>query len=93
MRISPIYYPFVDVGVILRANLPHCNPIQAWLAFGKLPENPIVTPNATRQLIQPSAQNKYLQTVTVEPIPAAAPAPSVAVQERKTYSYTSSSSK
>jgi hypothetical protein len=44
------------------------NPVVSWLAFGKLPENPVVTPSSTVQVITPSAENKFLQSVTVEAI-------------------------
>jgi hypothetical protein len=56
-------------GVFLSNNLSNLPPLTRWFAFGKLPENPVVTPNATTQVIRPSANNKFLETVTVEPIP------------------------
>lgn len=37
-----------------------------WLLFGKLPENPIVTPSTSVQVIFPSSVNRYLNSVTVE---------------------------
>jgi hypothetical protein len=46
--------------------LDNCrNPVFAMLTFGKLPENPVVTPSASVQVITPSAPNRYLQSVTV----------------------------
>jgi hypothetical protein len=36
------------------------------LTFGKLPENPVVTPTTSVQVIKPSAVNRYLESVTVE---------------------------
>ena len=38
-----------------------------WLLYGKLPENPVVTPSTTTQLITPSSFNRYLNSVTVLP--------------------------
>lgn len=42
------------------------SPLMNWLAFGKLAENPVVTPTTTTQVIYPSGANKYLASVTVE---------------------------
>jgi hypothetical protein len=66
---SPICYPNLTFGTFLRSNLSDVNPLIGWLAFGKLPENPIVTPNTTTQVIVPSGENRFLQSVTVNPIP------------------------
>jgi hypothetical protein len=41
----------------------------AWIAFGKLPENPVITPNTTTQVVRPSSERRYIQSVTVEPVP------------------------
>jgi hypothetical protein len=56
-------------GVFLSNNLCNVPALVKWFAFGKLPENPVVTPNTTTQVIRPSANNRFLETVTVEPIP------------------------
>lgn len=45
------------------------NPVFAWMTFGKIPENPVVTPTNAVQIISPSANNRFLQTVTVNAIP------------------------
>ena len=37
-----------------------------WLAFGKLAENPVVTPSTSVQVVRPSGANRYLESVTVE---------------------------
>ena len=37
-----------------------------WLLYGKLPENPVVTPSTSVQVIFPSSVNRYLNSVTVE---------------------------
>lgn len=66
--LSPIVFPNINYGVILKGRLNHCNPITMWLTFGKLPENPVVNPNATTQVIIPSGKNKFLESVTVNPI-------------------------
>jgi hypothetical protein len=61
----------MSYNVVLRSNFcTSLNPVVNWLAFGKLPENPIITPSATVQVVAPSAENRYLQTVTVEAIPS-----------------------
>lgn len=44
------------------------NPVFYWLAFEKLPENPVVSPSGSTQVVAPSAVNRYLQTVTVNPV-------------------------
>lgn len=41
------------------------NTVFNYFAFGKLPENPVVTPTTSVQVITPSAINRYLQSVTV----------------------------
>jgi hypothetical protein len=35
----------------------------------KIPENPVITPTSSTQVVRPSAANRFLQTVTVNPIP------------------------
>jgi hypothetical protein len=64
--LSPLNFPCITYGVLLRNNSCTLNPVVSWLAFGKLPENPVVTPSSTVQVITPSAENKFLQSVTVE---------------------------
>lgn len=44
----------------------HASPIQQWLIFGKLPENPVITPSTSVQIVRPSSVNRYLESVTVE---------------------------
>jgi hypothetical protein len=57
-------------GSFLQSNLLcDVDPLFAWFAFGKLPENPVVTPSTSTQVVMPSAENKFLQSVTVNPIP------------------------
>jgi hypothetical protein len=48
------------------------NPLFSMLTFGKLPENPVVTPTAAVQVVTASAPNRYLQSVTVNAIPTTA---------------------
>ena len=67
--LSPLYYSKITYGVILGNCLCNVNPITKWLAFGKLPENPIITPNSSTQVVTASAENKFLQSVTVNPVP------------------------
>lgn len=42
------------------------SPLINWLAFGKLAENPVVTPSTSVQVVRPSGVNRYLESVTVE---------------------------
>lgn len=49
-------------------------PLATWLAFGKIAENPVVTPTTSVQVIRPSGANRYLQSVTVEAV-ATTPTP------------------
>jgi hypothetical protein len=44
-----------------------------YFAFGKLPENPVITPGTTVQVVRPSASNRYLQSVTVEAVTTPTP--------------------
>jgi hypothetical protein len=68
--LTPLMFPNISYGVILGSNFcGNINPIVRWLAFGKLPENPVITPSTSTQVVLPSAENRFLQTVTVEPIP------------------------
>jgi hypothetical protein len=66
--LSPLNFPCITYGALLKNNFCTLNPVVSWLAFGKLPENPVVTPSSTVQVIIPSAENKFLQSVTVEAI-------------------------
>jgi hypothetical protein len=45
------------------------NPVFGWITFGKIAENPVVTPTSAVQVIRASADNRYLQSVTVKAIP------------------------
>jgi hypothetical protein len=67
--LSPIYFNKITYGAILGNSLCNVTPITRWLTFGKLPESPVVTPNTTTQVITASSANKYLESVTVNPIP------------------------
>jgi hypothetical protein len=66
--LSPIYFNKITYGFILGNNLCNVSPITRWLAFGKLPENPVVNPSNAVQVIYPSAENKFLNSVTVNSI-------------------------
>lgn len=67
--LSPLFFNQVSYGFILGKSLYNISPINRWLVFGKLPENPVVTPTSSVQVIHPSAENKFLQSVTVNAIP------------------------
>jgi hypothetical protein len=68
--LTPLMFPNLTYGVILSSRFcGNVTPLVNWLAFGKLPENPVVTPSTSTQVVRPSAENRFLETVTVEPIP------------------------
>jgi hypothetical protein len=67
--ISPLCFPSLTYGVFLSNNYANLPPLVRWFAFGKLPENPVITPTTSTQVVRPSAENRFLETVTVEPIP------------------------
>ena len=46
----------------------NATPLATWFAFGKIAENPVVTPTTSVQVITPSGANRYLQSVTVEAV-------------------------
>jgi hypothetical protein len=66
--LSPIIFPTITYSNVLRNNICYGSSVMKVLAFGKFPENPIVNPNSTTQVIVPSAGNKFLNSVTVNPI-------------------------
>jgi hypothetical protein len=66
--LSPIVFPSITYGLILQNRLGHCDPITAWLTFGKLPENPVINPSSSTQVVIPSGRNKFLNSVIVNPI-------------------------
>lgn len=66
----PMFTPLGLVEMMVLPNVQVCgNPVFSWLSFGKLPENPVVTPNTSTQVVTVSSLNRYLQSVTVNPIP------------------------
>jgi hypothetical protein len=67
--LSPLFFNQVSYGFILGRSLCNVTPINRWLVFGKLPENPVITPSTSVQVVSPSAENRFLETVTVNPIP------------------------
>jgi hypothetical protein len=69
--LSPIYFNKISYGLILGNSLNHISPLNMWLAFGKLPESPVITPSSSVQVVRPSAENRFLQSVVVNPIPTA----------------------
>lgn len=68
-------FPFITPFTYAASFSKNCgSPLQQWLVFGRIPENPVVKPNTSIQVVRPSAQNRYLQSVTVEAIPTTTPA-------------------
>lgn len=74
--ISVIQYPFFNMQSNAIYTIGGCyfSPVVSWLLNGKIAENPVVTPSSTVQVVKPTAQNRFLQSVTVEAIPTT-PAP------------------
>lgn len=64
-----IQYRFITPYNYVSMFLGSVSPLTAWLTFGKLAENPVVTPTSSVQVVRPSGANRYLETVTVEAIP------------------------
>jgi hypothetical protein len=67
---TPLIFPNLTYNFILSSRFCPSNSIVNVLAFGKIPENPVVTPTSSVQVIRPSAENRFLETVTVNAIPA-----------------------
>jgi hypothetical protein len=67
--LTPLNFPMITYNTVLSSRFCGLPPVVRWLTFGQLPENPVVTPNTTTQVVTASAENKYLQSVTVNPIP------------------------
>lgn len=61
-----LQYPFITPYSYVSMYTRNLSPLGNWLVFGKLPENPVVTPTTSVQVIRPSAVNRYLESVTVE---------------------------
>ena len=71
--LNTLMYPCFNtealVGTFLNGPIVSCgNPTFAWLLNGRLPETRTVTPNNTTQVVIPTAKNKYLESVTVNPV-------------------------
>jgi hypothetical protein len=68
--LSPLLFPgFNSLSLVSFLVKPVCDcscPILSVLAFGKLPENPVVTPGTSVQVVRPSSVNRFLQSVTVK---------------------------
>lgn len=54
--------PFNYASMFIQYN----SPLVAWLVFGKIAENPVITPSTSIQVVRPSGANRYLESVTVE---------------------------
>ena len=61
-----IQYRFFTPYDYMAMYVTSASPLVTWLTFGKIAENPVVTPTTSVQVIRPSGVNRYLQTVTVE---------------------------
>jgi hypothetical protein len=65
---SIIQYRFFTPYDYMAMYVTSASPLATWFAFGKIAENPVVTPTTSVQVIKPSAVNRYLQSVTVEAV-------------------------
>lgn len=54
--------PFNYASMFIQYN----SPLATWLVFGKIAENPVITPSTNVQVVRPSGANRYLESVTVE---------------------------
>lgn len=62
-----LQFPFITPYTYALSFTKGCgSPLQQWLVYGKIAENPVVTPSTTVQVVRPSGANRYLQSVTVE---------------------------
>lgn len=66
--IDVIQYQFISPYNYVQMFLGNASPLAHWLAFGKLAENPIITPSNSEQVVEPSAANRYLESVIVKAI-------------------------
>jgi hypothetical protein len=71
--INTLHYPYFTNDALVREIIGYgvssCdNPVFNWLINGRLPETRIVTPSDTTQIVTPSAKNKYLESVVIEPV-------------------------
>ena len=69
--ISVVQFPFFNAYSNVLYNIRGCSfsPVMMWLLNGKIAENPVVTPSTSVQIVTPSANNRYLESVKVEAIP------------------------
>jgi hypothetical protein len=66
----PYFTPMAFVEWIVSDGVRSCrNPVFYQLAFGKIPETPVVTPSSVQQVVRPSAVNRYIDSVVVNPVP------------------------
>lgn len=61
-----LQYRFVTPYSYAASFINESSPLTAWLVFGKLAENPIVEATTYDQVITPSGENRYLESVTVK---------------------------
>lgn len=58
-------YPFITPYYYATKYVKNSSMLVRWLLNGRLAENPVVVPKNYEQVIIPSAQNRYLQSVTI----------------------------
>lgn len=70
--ISPLFYSYFNAfsfaSGFIQPRISTISPAISWIAFGKIAENPVITPNSTVQVVVPSAANRYLESVTVSAV-------------------------
>lgn len=61
-----LQYRFITPYNYATSFINNASPLTAWLVYGKLAENPIVEAATYDQVITPSGENRYLESVTVK---------------------------
>lgn len=63
--VSILQYPFITPYTFAISFIENNSILNEWLLNGRIAENPIVEPTNNDVVVQPSAKNRYLETVTV----------------------------
>lgn len=85
-----LQYPTVSsesvvIYAIDRSGSLQKNPVYNWMLFGKIGENPVVSPAYYTQVTTPSGKNRVLTEVTTLPIQPSTQAVTLAVNATSTY--------
>lgn len=63
--VSILQYPFITPYTFAISFIENESILSEWLLNGRVAENPIVEPTNNTIVVQPSAKNRYLETVSV----------------------------